>query len=231
LPSERSDLSGPEANFSLSLRSIFKQNAMNFKRILLISLFVLAPAAAWFFYNKYRVVVPAVDVARSEIGWSGKSVSDVHTGKISLKKAELQFQNDKLTGGFFEADMKSITVTDITDPEDNKHLVDHIANEDFFEVNRYPSASFRITEVKPAGNDLYEITGLMKIKDRENKLSFQARVLPAGESGRRATATISIDRTLFGIEYGSMGKPGSEKDWFIHNEFVLNVNVVTGPEK
>jgi polyisoprenoid-binding protein YceI len=56
-------------------------------------------------------------------------------------------------------------------------------------------------------------------------------VLPAGESGRRATATISIDRTLFGIEYGSMGKPGSEKDWFIHNEFVLNVNVVTGPEK
>lgn len=226
MPSERSDLSSPEANFSLPLRTVIFRNTMNFKRILLISLFVLAPAAAWFLYNKYRVVVPAVDVTRSEIAWSGKSVSDVHTGKISLKKAELQFRDDKLIGGMFEADMKSITVTDITDPEDNKHLVDHIANEDFFEVNRYPSASFRITEVKPAGNDLYDVSGLMKIKDRENKISFQAQVLPAGENGHRATATVSIDRTLFGIEYGSMGKPGSEKDWFIHNDFLLNINVV-----
>lgn len=204
---------------------------MKSKVLLLLGAGMAALAAGWFFYNKYRVVVPPVDVARSEIGWSGKSVSGVHTGKISLKKAQLQFQDGKLTGGMFEADMKSVTVTDITDPEENKHLVDHIANEDFFEVNRYPVASFRITEVKPLEGDFYDVKGIMKIKDREQPLGFRAQVLPAGDKGHRATASVSIDRTLFGIEYGAKDKPGSEKDWFIFNDFLLNVNVVTGAEE
>jgi len=197
------------------------------KIILYVALTLVILAGVRIVYNKYRVVVPTVDINSSEIGWVGKSISDAHRGKLKLSKAEIQFKNDKLVGGLFEADMSSITCTDIGDTTDNRHFIEHIANEDFFEVNKYPTASFTITEVKDLGDDNYEVTGRMKIKDKENPLTFTAKVTPA-EVGRRVSSLITIDRTLYGIEYGAKDKPGSEKDWFILNEFTLNVNIITG---
>lgn len=199
---------------------------MNKKILFTVSGLIVAACAGWFFFNKYRVVVPPVDGSQSEVGWSAKSVTDTHLGKIKLTKAELQFQDSRLVGGSFEVDMNSITVTDITDSQHNQDFINHITTEDFFEVNRFPTASFRITEVaRESGND-YRVKGVMKIKEREQPVEFIARVTST-PTGTRTAATLTIDRTAFGIEYGSQGKRGSEKDWFIHNEFVLNVNVVT----
>ena len=198
---------------------------MRRNKILLLFVVVIAATAGWFLYNRYRVVVPAVDINNSEVGWSGKSVSDVHMGKIQLSKAEVKFQGGELIGGMFEADMKSITVTDITDTADNRYFIEHIGNEDFFEVNKYPTAGFVITNVKALGEGAYEVTGTMKIKDKENPVTFTAKSEDT-EKGRRIAAVVNIDRTLYGIEYGAEGKRGSEKDWFILNEIVLNINIV-----
>ncbi|MCZ8217246.1 MAG: hypothetical protein O9262_13460, partial [Cyclobacteriaceae bacterium] len=83
------------------------------KKTLIIFAFVVFTAAlAWILYNKYRIVIPPVDTAKSEIGWSAKSVSDTHFGKIQLSKATLEFKNSKLVGGSFEINMKTITVED-----------------------------------------------------------------------------------------------------------------------
>ncbi|MFM9007580.1 MAG: YceI family protein [Bacteroidota bacterium] len=130
-----------------------------------------------------------------------------------------------MIGGSFEADMKSITVTDISDSTENRHFVEHIADSDFFEVNTYPTASFTITKVAPLNGQEYEVTGTMRIKEKDNPMTFKITVAPA-DNGQRVSAVVTVDRTLFGIEYGSKGKPGSEPDWFILDEFVLNINVV-----
>lgn len=196
------------------------------KRAILILLFTMVVfAGVWLVYNRYRVVIPAIDIDKSEIGWSGKSISDVHTGKIRLSKAELRYQGEMLIGGMFEADMRSITVTDITDIEDNRHFIEHIGNADFFEVDKYPVAYFVITKVTPIEDGTYEVTGNMKIRDKELPLTFKAKS-ETDDRIRRVSAIVSVDRTLFGIEYGAQGKKGSEKDWFILNEFVLNINIV-----
>lgn len=195
-------------------------------KFLLLIVLIAGLATGWMVYNHFRVVIPAVDVNKSEIAWSAKSLSGAHTGKIMLSKANLEFQGGKLIGGTFEADMKSITVTDITDSTENQHFVEHISDADFFEVNKYPKASFTITKVTPLNEQEYEVTGTMRIKEKDNPMTFKATVTPAG-NGQRVSAVVSVDRTLFGIEYGSKGKPGSEPDWFILDEFILNINVVT----
>lgn len=203
----------------------FKENTMK-KKILGVSLLVLFIGTGWLVYNRFRVVIPAVDVNKSEIAWSAKSLSGPHTGKIMLSKANLEFQGGKLIGGSFEADMTSITVTDISDTADNRHFVEHISDADFFEVNKFPKASFTITKATPLNEQDYEVTGTMRIKEQENPMTFKATVTPAG-TGQRVSALVTVDRTKFGIEYGSKGKPGSEPDWFILDEFILNINVVT----
>lgn len=196
------------------------------KKLLFIAAILVALTVAAMLYNKYRVVIPPVDINISEIGWSAKSLSDTHTGKLKLSKAALQFKNKKLVGGTFEADMNSITCTDITDTTDNRHFVEHLCNEDFFETNKYPSASFSITEVKELEANRYEVKGDMKIKGRTNPLTFVAEAT-AFDGGSRLSALITIDRTLYGIEYGAKDKPGSDPDWFILDEFTLNVNIAT----
>ena len=202
---------------------------MKRNKTLFLLVVLIAATSGWLLYNRYRVVVPAVDINNSEVGWSGKSISDVHMGKIQLSKAELKFQGDKLIGGMFEADMKSITVTDIADTADNRYFIEHIGNEDFFEVNKFPTAGFLITNVKSVDESTYEVTGMMKIKDKENPVTFTAKSEDT-EKGRRIAAVVNIDRTLYGIEYGAEGKRGSEKDWFILNDFVLNINIVCAKE-
>jgi polyisoprenoid-binding protein YceI len=160
------------------------------------------------------------------VGWSAKSVSGVHTGKVQLSAASLLFQQDALVGGEFTVDMNTITVEDITDAQHNKDFIQHISTEDFFETSTYPAAIFVITEVRSVSETEFDVTGNMTIKSVTQPIQFKATVLKE-EKLRRANATIQVDRTKFGIEYGSQGKRGSEKDWFIYDEFTLNVNILS----
>ncbi len=199
---------------------------MNRRVIFFVAGLAIGVLATWFLYNRYRVVVPPVDTSKSEIGWSAKSVSDTHYGKIQLTKASLQFQNEALVGGDFEVDMKSITVEDITDEEHRNDFIKHIATGDFFETNTYPIATFKITSVKPIANASYEVVGDLKIKNVTKPIQFVATLKE--ENGlKKASAKIVVNRTLFGIEYGGKGKKGSQKDWFIYEDFILNVNIVS----
>jgi len=196
--------------------------------IALVAVAILLVAGR-FLYNRYRVVVPPVDISRSEIGWGAKSLSGPHEGKVSISQAKLEFQNGQLIGGFFEADMTSLTVTDMEDPADNLSLADHLKDPDFFDVANHPKSTFTITEVKSSGVNGYAVKGVMKIKDIEQPLSFDAQLFEEQGIGR-LSAQLTVDRTLFGIKYAAKGEVGSEVDWFIFNDFVLQVNVLVEQE-
>jgi polyisoprenoid-binding protein YceI len=199
---------------------------MKKRHVLMLVGVTLSGIIFWVVYHKYRVVLPIIDTSRSEVGWAGKSVSDTHTGKVKFSKVNLTFQNGQLSGGNFEVDMASVTVEDIKDPQGIKDFIGHISTEDFFEVNKYPTATFVITEVKSTRDQEYLVTGDMTIKGITLPITFPASVTQE-DHRYRLSAYVQIDRTAFGIEYGASGKRGSAKDWFIYNEFLLTVNVLS----
>ena len=193
------------------------------KKFVFVVVLLIAAGAGWFLYNKYRIVLPPVNVDRSEIGWVGKSIDDAHRGKIQLDSARVEVQDGSVRSIMVVADMRSISVEDITDPEGNREFVDHIANADFFEVDKYPTARFVSTSVERAADGTYAVIGDLMIKAVTRPVSFIAR--PAADGGS-LQATLAIDRTAYGIVYGSRGQVGSEKDWFIHDEFTITVNLL-----
>jgi polyisoprenoid-binding protein YceI len=195
------------------------------KKLMIAALALIAAAAGWFLYNKYRVVMPPVDVGRSEIGWVGKSIDDAHRGKIQLDSAVVEEQGGVVRAINVVADMRSISVGDITDPEGNREFVDHITNADFFEVDKYAKARFVSTNVERVADGSYAVTGDLTIKGVTRPVSFTAK--PAADGGS-LQATLEIDRTAYGIVYGSKGQVGSEKDWFIHDAFTITVNLLYG---
>ncbi|MDA7707542.1 YceI family protein, partial [Flavobacteriaceae bacterium] len=66
----------------------------------------------------------------------------------------------------------------------------------------------------------YSVVGDLTIKGITNKVSFELAV-----SENTATTTFQIDRTKFGIKYGSASFFDGLKDKAIYNEFDLKVSL------
>ena len=112
----------------------------------------------------------SVSVAESNIVWNGYKVTGSHTGTIKLKSGALEFEGDKLTGGNFEIDMTSIVCTDL-EGEWNEKLVGHLKSDDFFSVEKNPTASFVITQVVSRGKPgEYKIVGDLTIKGNKQQI-------------------------------------------------------------
>lgn len=140
-----------------------------------------------------------VNVEESTVGWYGKKaiVTGEHNGNVALKSGELSIAGDQLVGGSFVIDMTTITNEDITEEEDNAKLVGHLMSADFFDVELNPEASLVIKSVE-GGN----VTADATIKGETKEVTFPVTVT-VEEGVATAQAEISLNRTEFGVQYGS----------------------------
>ena len=169
-----------------------------------------------------------VDPNKSTLHWTGKKVTGEHTGNVKISKGVLTVDGNKLVGGTFDIDMKSIVNTDLTDASYNAKLVGHLKDEDFFSVEKHPVATFKITKVEPmasakAGEPNYTITGNLTIKGITNPVTFPATVKLTGNQAE-AAAKFDIDRTKWDIKYGS-GLVGTAADKVIYDNFTIDMKV------
>ncbi len=170
-------------------------------------------------------VQPAnVDTKSSYITWKGYKVTGSHFGKVMLKSGSLDFNNGKLTGGSFEIDMTTITCEDMQGGGAQK-LVGHLKSDDFFGVEKYPTAKFVITKAAEAKPGEYRIKGDLTIKSTTKPISFDAKMVEK-DGNKVATATIKIDRSEFDVRYGSGSFFDNLGDKTIYDEFDLEVNLV-----
>lgn len=170
-------------------------------------------------------VQPAgVDTKSSYITWKAYKVTGSHYGKVMLKNGNLDFTNGKLTGGSFEIDMTTITCEDMQGGGAQK-LVGHLKSDDFFGVEKYPTAKFVITKAAEAKPGEYRIKGDLTIKSTTKAISFDAKITEK-EGNKVATATIKIDRSEFDVRYGSGSFFDNLGDKTIYDEFDLEVNLV-----
>lgn len=156
-----------------------------------------------------------IKVEKSTIAWLGKKVTGEHTGTIAFKEGDVKLKNGALVGGKFVVDMNSINVTDLEGEYKGK-LEGHLKSDDFFGTEKFPEATFVITSVK--GN---QVKGDLTIKGHTEKESFTLITKDNTISGK-----VVIDRTKFGIRYGSNSFFDNLKDKAINDEFELTVHVV-----
>ena len=161
-----------------------------------------------------------VDVAKSKATWKGYKVTGSHEGTVALSEGALIFNGEKLVGGNFTVNMTTINSTDMTGEYKDK-LDGHLKADDFFGVEKFPTASFVITKV--AGN---QVTGNLTVKGITKSITFPAEIAVKGGKVT-AKATITIDRTDFNIRYGSKKFFESIGDKAIFDDFALTVSLVS----
>ncbi len=154
----------------------------------------LAPGASFTLVDGSYDIKPA----NALISWRAAKVTAAHTGLVSMKSGELKVEGNALTGGSFIMDMSTITSDEKIDA-----LVKHLKSADFFDAATYPEAQLVIRSVKPgvqAGE--YAVNADLTIKDITAPVDFVAKVSQIDKL-LEAQARISIDRTIWGLKYGS----------------------------
>ena len=149
-----------------------------------------------------------IDVEKSSLEWIGRNLNNRHHGRIDIREGELVIRGGWPHEGSIVLEMSSITNVDLQDTEWRDLLIRHLKSDDFFAVERFPSASFQLTGwvtqhgVSPgAPNGI--ATGDLTIRDVTRTISFPAIVAPQADGGIKAHAAFDIDRTLWNVCYGS----------------------------
>jgi len=143
-----------------------------------------------------------VNTEKSVLKWRAQKVtSSQHYGDIKIKSGELMMTGDALTAGSFVIDMKTIAVGDLTGGS-AESLQGHLSGDDFFAVATYPEAKIVLKNATQVTSGEYKITADLTIKDQTNEVMFTATKTAANDM-ITLTADFEIDRTRWGIKYGS----------------------------
>ncbi|MGK6349713.1 YceI family protein [Parapedobacter sp. DT-150] len=141
-----------------------------------------------------------IDLAASKVRWKGTKPYGTrkHEGDVQLRKAYLLTKGGEMIGGHFVVSMKTLRVTDIPahENEPRRNLINHLRSTDFFDVEKYPDATFEITDVAYLTTDSLKIIGNLSIKDVTRSIEFSAL-----NKGKTFSTKFTFDRFKWNITY------------------------------
>ncbi len=161
----------------------------------------------------------AINAEGSSLKWIGAKVSMKHTGAVKIKGGEFTAKGGNITSGKFVVDMPSLENLDL-DGAWKAKLEGHLKSADFFDIEKYPEATFEIASVTKT-DKAFDVRGNLTIKGISKGISFPAEIAFEGETPVSAKGTITINRQIWGIVY-----PGMADD-LIADNVQFDVNLVT----
>ncbi len=162
------------------------------------------------------VFATEIDLKKSTFKWTGTKVTGSHYGMVSLKSATMDEKDGHINSGVFVMDMNSMTCTDLTGEWMDK-LIGHLKNDDFFGIDKHPTATLKIKH-----GMMGKLDGELTIKGVTRPVSMKY-----SQKGKTYTGTLSFDRTKFGIKYGSGNFFKGLGDKMINDEVTVDFTVVT----
>ncbi|MBQ4820369.1 YceI family protein [Aquimarina sp. MMG016] len=179
-----------------------------------------APAAA---------ITYTIDPASSIIEWIGSKPTEKHTGTIKVSGGSVEVKEDKIESGSFTVDMTSITVTDL-EGDEKTSLEGHLKGEGegkedhFFNVAKFPNATFELTGVTEKDGKIY-LEGNLTIKGIKKNISFPATTTIEGDAMTLNTEVFTINRTDWKVNYASKSIFTDIGDKFINDDIELKITV------
>jgi polyisoprenoid-binding protein YceI len=172
------------------------------------------------------------NVGGSSIEWKGFKPTGAHNGTINLDSGIFKTNDGKLQSGTFLIDMTSITVTDLESGDGKESLEGHLKGETdgkenhFFDVAKFPSAEFEITGTEALENGKTTLSGNLTIKDQKHNISFPVTISKDGHMMTIQSEAFTINRTQWGVNYGSKSVFDDLGDKFINDDMELKIMIL-----
>ena len=158
----------------------------------------------------------------SKIEFAGSKVTGKHDGGFK------QFSgNIDLVASKAEESQVAIDIVMNSVYTDADGLTKHLQTGDFFEVEKYPKATFVSTKIDPdtaKGADNYTVTGDLEMRGQKKSVTFPAKItVNANEVA--VNSEFSINRKDFGIVYAG------KADDLIRDEVVIKLDLQSPRKK
>lgn len=159
-----------------------------------------------------------IDASASQLTWTGYAEvgSWAPSGTLQLVKGQLTRTGNQISTATMTLDMTTIR-------HENGQLQTHLRDETFFDVTRFPTATFVLRALTST-----TATGQLTLKGITKPVSFPV-VVSQESNGLRIKGRAIIDRTQFGIRYNSTSFFSDLGDQAIKNEFTMTFDVVAKP--
>ncbi len=156
----------------------------------------------------------------STVVWTGTKIGGSHTGEIKVKSGYFTFKGDQIVNGEVLMDMHSITDTDLSNEAYNQQLVGHLKSDDFFGVEKFPTAQFVVTKASKFNNGKASVSGNLTIKGHTEAVNFVV-----SKKEKQYETTLEVDRSKFDVRYGSKTFFSNIGDKAIGDIFTLNIRL------
>lgn len=140
----------------------------------------------------------AFDHSNSAVGFVGAKISASHEGSFKKFEGKVAIPGTDLSRGSVSVE---IDATSIHMPDSEK-LTGHLKSPDFFDVEKFPKATFVSTGVKEGGEGgaTHTVTGNLTMHGVTKSISFPAKAKLEGDAFA-LDADFKINRKDFGIVY------------------------------
>ena len=147
----------------------------------------------------------------SKVGFHASKVTGSHEGSFKQFNGKIDLApNNNIPQSSVSIDIDTASVE-----ADDPKLTAHLKTPDFFDVAKFPKASFVSTKIEPAGNT-FNVTGNLDLHGVKKSITFPANI-QATDGSVSVDADFAINRKDFGIVY--TGK----SDDLIRDEVVMKL--------
>jgi polyisoprenoid-binding protein YceI len=150
----------------------------------------------------------------STIGFVGSKVTGSHDGGFKKFAGKLNVTDGAVTAAEVKIDMESTWT-------DNEKLTGHLKSPDFFDVAKYPTATFTTTDIKPSGAQK-TVTGNLELHGVTKSVTFPADIQVADNTVTVKTE-FAINRKDFNINYAG------KADDLIRDNVILKLDIKATP--
>ncbi|HXG11217.1 MAG TPA: YceI family protein [Gemmataceae bacterium] len=134
----------------------------------------------------------------SKIEFVGTKTNGRHDGGFTKFTVTLDPVQEDISGSKVIVDIDTDSLW-----SDNPKLTAHLKSPDFFDVKKYPKATFVSSRIEPApsANATHLVTGDLTLHGQTKTISFPVKVATTAEA-LDVTGEFTINRHDFGISYG-----------------------------
>lgn len=134
----------------------------------------------------------------SKIGFKGAKVTGSHLGGFNKFDGEIVVPGEQPKSGSIKLTIDASSIY-----TDSEKLTGHLKSADFFDVEKFPTASFQSTSVEQGEVGKHKVTGDLTMHGVTKQVTFPATITLAGDTVK-ANSEFSINRKDFGIVYPGM---------------------------
>ena len=130
---------------------------------------------------------------KSSIRFVAAKVTRDHKGEFKNFDGRIEYAGGTPVGVSFDIDLNSVET-------DTEKLTAHLKTADFFDVAKYPKATFTATSLVPAAGNTFQLHGTLDLHGVQKAVTIPVKTEQTAE-GVHTTSEFTINRQDWGIAY------------------------------